>query len=344
MSSLIAEPLSHVAPTAGTRWLWPLYLARGTFAVLDGDPGIGKSLVTIDLAARLSRGAALPDGAPSERPHISLLLSAEDSPDTVRARAEAAGADLDFVIAVSAAGFALPAKLPDLEELIRAYAADLVVIDPLSAFLPPEAAPNLDYCVRRALGPLAALAARTGCAVILVRHLRKAGSPRATARGLGSVGMIAAARTALLAAPHPSDRALAVLAVSKSNLGVPGPSLSYRVGADAAGRPVVAWAGPVNLSADALGEPPTGVLPPRDRAVAWLRAELSGGPVPAATLYATAAEIGIPDRTLERAKVEVGARSHRVARGEGQEWFWYDPAAPWPSDAPFRRPFELPPL
>ena len=48
---------------APIRWLWEPYLARGKLALLDGDPGAGKSLVTADLAARLSRGGPLPDGS-----------------------------------------------------------------------------------------------------------------------------------------------------------------------------------------------------------------------------------------------------------------------------------------
>ena len=50
------------------RWLWPGYLARGTVAVLDGDPGTGKSVLGADLAARLSRGGEWPDGTPVGQP------------------------------------------------------------------------------------------------------------------------------------------------------------------------------------------------------------------------------------------------------------------------------------
>lgn len=347
MSALTAAPLSRAPSSAAVRWLWPRYLPRGKLAVLDGDPGVGKSLVTIDLAARLSRGGALPDGAPSGRPHVTLLLSAEDGTDTTRPRAEAAGADLDFIISVAGAGdspLSLPANLPDLEEQVRAYSADLVVIDPVMAFLPPEVAATLDQCVRRALTPLAALAERTDCAILLVRHLCKADAAKAVLRGLGSIGIIAAARAALLAAKHPLDPTLGVLAVSKSNVAGAGPSLGYRVSSDAAGRAVVDWTGPADLSADALGLRPELALRPRERATAWLGAELAGGPRRAAELFASAAGAGIPERTLERAKVELGARSHRVALTDGQEWYWYDPAAAWPKDAPFKRPFELAPL
>ncbi|HRY43412.1 MAG TPA: AAA family ATPase, partial [Thermoanaerobaculia bacterium] len=42
------------------RWLWPGRLAFGKFNILDGDPGEGKSLFTVDLAARVTTGRPLP--------------------------------------------------------------------------------------------------------------------------------------------------------------------------------------------------------------------------------------------------------------------------------------------
>src|SRR5213079_1398550 len=36
-------------------WLWHAWLPDGCLCVLDGDPGLGKSSLTLDLAARLSR-------------------------------------------------------------------------------------------------------------------------------------------------------------------------------------------------------------------------------------------------------------------------------------------------
>src|SRR5438874_9318625 len=114
MPPLDAQALSQIRPEP-IRWLWPAFLPRGKLALLDGDPGVGKSLLTIDLAARLSRGAPLPDGSPVERPHVSLLLGAEDdAADTIRPRAEAAGADLDRVITVTSragAPLAIPGQL-----------------------------------------------------------------------------------------------------------------------------------------------------------------------------------------------------------------------------------------
>src|SRR5436190_2821831 len=86
LSQRTARPLS---------WLWPGRLALGKLALLEGDPGLGKSLVALDLCARLSRGLGFPDGSPGPGPCGSLVLSGEDGEaDTVRSRLVGLGADL----------------------------------------------------------------------------------------------------------------------------------------------------------------------------------------------------------------------------------------------------------
>lgn len=343
MPPVTVESLSRVRP-ATVRWLWQPRLPRGKLALLDGDPGVGKSLLTIDLAARLSRGGPLPDGSTAGRPHTVLLLNAEDAAaDTTLPRATAAGADLDHIGIISAGGVRLPDALPDLETAIADHRADLLVIDPLMAFLPPTVAANLDQCVRTALTPLAALAERTDCAVLLVRHLRKRGGP-ALRRGQGSMGIVGAARTALLAGRHPADPSLGVLAVTKANTTGAVPSLGYRIATGPDGVPVVEWTGPTDLSADAVDGPGPKELPLRDRAAVWLTNELRNGPRPAAEVLRAAAAAGIPERTVQRAKKDAQVSSRRATRNGRTEWYWYDPSAPFPPDAPFRKPFELPPL
>jgi putative DNA primase/helicase len=47
-----------------TSWLWPGYVPGAALTVITGDPGSGKSLVSIDLAARVTTGASMPDGTP----------------------------------------------------------------------------------------------------------------------------------------------------------------------------------------------------------------------------------------------------------------------------------------
>src|ERR687893_1945254 len=95
--------LSEVEPEQ-VEWLWPGRLPLGKLAVLDGDPGLGKSALTLDLAARVSAGLELPDGGRSG-PAGVVLLSAEDGlEDTIRPRLDAAGADTERIVALSMIG------------------------------------------------------------------------------------------------------------------------------------------------------------------------------------------------------------------------------------------------
>jgi hypothetical protein len=197
--------------------------------------------------------------------------------------------------------------------------------------------------VRTALTPLAQLAGRTGCAVLVVRHLVKRWLERAMLRGQGSMGIVAAARSALLVGPHPADPGRRVLSVAKSNMGPRAPSLGYRVVAPPGGVPTVEWTGVAEVTADELGRRREEPMRASERAIDWLRRELAAGPRRAADVYAAAAVARIPERTLNRAKEWLRARSHRVydhKAGRG-EWYWFDPDAAWPKGAPFPKPEEL---
>lgn len=90
------SPEAHVRPMSDVavrpvEWLWPRWIPLGKVTILDGDPGMGKSTLLLDLAARLSRDGLMPDGAVG-RVGSSLILSAEDGEaDTIKPRLEAAG-------------------------------------------------------------------------------------------------------------------------------------------------------------------------------------------------------------------------------------------------------------
>src|SRR5262245_39539859 len=86
---VVAQPVS---------WLWPERLPLGTLTLLDGDRDLGKSLLALDLCARLSTGQPFPDGRPCPGPANALVLSAEDTAaDTIVPRLRCLGADVQRV-------------------------------------------------------------------------------------------------------------------------------------------------------------------------------------------------------------------------------------------------------
>jgi hypothetical protein len=323
--------------TASVSWLWEPYLARGKLAILDGDPGTGKSFVTIDLACRVTRGLPMPGAAAGAEPAAVLLLNAEDDArDTIRPRVLAAGGDPERLRVFASPGIGLqrPPRFPDdfaaLEAAVYETQAALVVIDPMMAFFPPEVSANNNQAISTALLPFSALAADTGACVLLVRHLRKSGGASAIYRGLGGIGILGAVRTGLVVSRHPDDAELRVLAPSKTNIGPPGPSLGFRLARNDAGQTAVEWTGPLDVTADDLfgaGVPLRAGHRTRERATDWLKPFLAEGERRATEVIAEARAAGIPERTLHRAKAKLGVRSVAVKKDGKVEWWWRDPEA-----------------
>src|SRR5215218_7495941 len=213
-------------------WLWERRIPLGKITVLDGDPDNGKSVLTTDLAARVTVGKAMPYGFGKIFPQAGVvILSAEDGVgDTIRPRFDAAGGDPNKVIILGNEDpFGIPEDLPELERAIERVDAKLVIIDPIMAFLGENINSNSDKDVRSALKPLKQLAERTGAAVVIVRHLNKTPGGNVLYRGGGSIGIIGAARSGLIVGPHPHDEELRILASQKHNLSMPPESLSYQI-------------------------------------------------------------------------------------------------------------------
>lgn len=313
-------------------WLWPGRIPLGKLTVLDGDPGLGKSSVTLDLAARVTTGRPMPDGSYCGASGAVLLLTYEDDlADTVRPRFDAAGGDAECVF-----GFTistpdgermpeLPRDLDALESAIRQRGAVLVVVDPLMAALAGEVNAHRDQDVRRALSPLSKVAERTGAAVLVVRHLNKGGAAGSNPlyRGGGSIGIIGAARSGLLVARDPRDVERRVLAVTKANLAAPAPALVFRTLTSGFGL-AIEWLGIAECSTDELLAPAgdRGERTAIGEARAFLLGALRNGPQPSKTVTCEAKEAGICDRTLDRARRALSIASRKQGFGKGAPWVW----------------------
>jgi len=342
--------LAEVAPRA-VRWLWPGRVPLGKLTVLDGDPGLGKSTVVLDLAARVSRGAPLPDDSLGDlrgAASVVLLCDEDGIADTVRPRLEAAGADLTRVVAVTAVPGPRglhPPRLPfdslAIIRIVNAHAARLLVVDPLMAYLDAAVTAYRDQTVRAALAPLTLLADRAGVAVVVVRHLTKTGAASSLYRGGGSIGIIAAARSGLLVAldPHDPTGQRRVLATTKGNLAQPAPALVYTLEASPTlPAPRVVWHGPADRTPSELLAPRRAhsARPDRDalrQAEAFLRAFLADGPQPVPAVLAAACAAGVAPITLRRAKRALGVVPQKSGFGAGCGWHWALPPPPPTTEA-----------
>ena len=322
------RPASTIARET-VRWVWPGRIPAGKLTVVEGDPATAKSTMTLDLAARVTRGAAWPDGEAGCPPSSVLLLSAEDGwGDTIRPRLEAAGADLERCICVAArqvegerGPILRPVVLPEdtawIAALIRSSQAALVVVDVLAAYLSDRVDSHKDQSVRRLLAVLAAAAANTGAAIVLIRHHNKAHGTPALYRGGGSIGIIGAARAAYAVLRDPDDAEHRLLATVKSNLAREAPTWGYSlVDVPDLGVARIEW----DRQADqrSASELLAGAQTPAlAEAVAWLnewRAEHPGR-VPAAELLEAASAAGIATTTLHRARKQLGVKTRKTVDG-----------------------------
>ena len=124
-------------------WIWPGRIAVGKLTLLAGEPGLGKSQVTLYVASTITRGTQWVASHDRARRGRVLMLSAEDGlADTVRPRFDAAGGDPAMVRIIRATRtgpahgtFNLAADLVLLEREIAAtwrrgardYRSDLIL-------------------------------------------------------------------------------------------------------------------------------------------------------------------------------------------------------------------------
>jgi len=319
--------LADVKPEPVT-WLWPGRIPRGKLTLIIGDPDKGKSCVTLDAAARVSTGKHWPDGTPAPRGDVILLTAEDGLSDTVRPRLDAMGGDPARAHVLKAIrtgdrerGVDLSLDLPHLEAVLKATGAILVVIDPVSAYLGKTDSWR-DADVRAVLAPLAALAERTGGAVVGIMHLTKDRQRQALYRAQGNISFVAAARAVFAVAEDREDPERRLLLPVKLNIAHKPPGLAFRV-VEAGTAVRVDWEpGPVDVDVeDALAGPePTAERSEREEAKDFLHEVLADGPVAATEVKKQAKALGIALRTLFRAKGELKVKAEKS--GFRGPWLW----------------------
>jgi hypothetical protein len=321
--------LDSVTPERVT-WAWPRRIALGKLALFIGDPGDGKTYVTNDVAARFTRGLEWPDGGTAPLANVVALVAEDGLADTYRPRVEGQGGDPARVYVLRAVRhegqehpFTFEEDLVALETALRDTSARLLVVDPLSAYLGRRDSYK-DAEIRAVLTPLAVLAEQHHCAIIGVLHLTKDRQRRLLLRAQGNIAFVAQARTVFAIGPDPETPGRRLLVTVKNNLGVFAPGLAFRIGADG-----LQWEpGTVEGAAEQLlaADDPSSRTERRERegATEFLRTALSTGPMASKELMADAKANGISQRTLWRAKTELGIVAERHGRGP---WYWMLPHA-----------------
>lgn len=298
------------------RWLWYPYIPLGKLSILHGDPGEGKTTLALWIAAACSRGLALPGGETGE-PLTVLYQTAEDGlGDTIKPRLLESQADLHHIYTIDEADFPLSMLDHRIGEAIRDTQAQLMILDPLQAYLGEKVDMNRANEVRTVMKGLTQVANQTGCAIVLVGHLNKSQTANSAQRGLGSMDFRAAARSVLLVGRLKNDRDVRVMVHDKSSLAPEGNSRAFSLE-----NGTLHWQeGYENLTADELlsGRSPDSKLTLAEQLILDT---LDKHPVvPAKVMYRLAEQASISPRTLKEAKRNLTGYVESVRLAN--EWNW----------------------
>lgn len=340
-------------------WLWRGRIAQGKLTIIGGHPGISKSTLTIDMAARVTVGGRWPCGeGTAPKGSVVMLTSEDDVGDTIRPRLAAAGADVHRVHVLKGMkekgssnrrGFDLTSDIAALEVVVRKLGdVAMIIIDPVTAYMgkPGKLDSHRVTDVRAMLEPLQDMAARCGAAVIGINHLSKGGSAEALMRFLGSVGMVATSRASYLVARDKENPDRRLLLPAKNNLGDDRTGFAFKAVLKPTGyeKPpyaiAVAWEEEtVNITADealaaeaidADGRRSEGA----ETAKKLIGEMLRDGPRAAIEFEQRARDLSISDKSMRTAKRALGVRTAKKGAGG---WEWYLPGQAQ-SDLPMGEP------
>lgn len=310
-------------------WLWFPFIPFGKVTVIQGDAGDGKSTLVLTLAAMLSRGEAMPFSIDDEREPINIIYqsSEDDADDTIVPRYLNAGGDPKRLFFISEEEKMLSFSDERLLKAIQQTGSKLVILDPLSAYIGEKTGINSANEIRAQFRPLIDIAKQTGCAVVIIHHMNKMTGQKAINRAVGSVDIVAAARSVLLVArtdrEKPDER---ILVQVKCNIGPTGNAIVFSV---EGGR--IEWIEETNKTADEV----LGVFasrtgrPDREfrKALEMLLQTVAACPMPQREVMEKLHAAGIGDSTAKKAKAMLGI----VSKKDGPHWVW---SLPCPAEEP----------
>ena len=322
-------------------WLWPQRIVGDGLTIITGPVGISKSLISVDVAARVSRGDKWPDDT-GHAPRGSVILfgAEDDAGKVVVPRLKAAGADLERIHVCQGtlsegeedeakddlAAVILERHIDQLRNALEDVAdCRLIVFDPLPDYIAADE--NKSAEVRAALVPLARLAQEKNVAVVAVLHQNKKTDLSTVQRIAGSGAFAQIARVVLAIGTHPEDvdkteGKRRVMLVTKSNYGERDVGQAYEIETRPSGQPGLTWiAGAVSMDADQLSRRPTGGQEHEDRrgaAVDVLRDILAVGPKNAAAVTDELQDQGFRRRQIDHAVDVLNVKKHKHRDG----WYW----------------------
>lgn len=310
------------------RWLWYPYIAIGKITLLQGDPGDGKSTMMMNFIAELSKGGATPDGVAFGRPHKIIYQCSEDgASDTIKPRLEAAGADcrnIAFINEEIYSGLTLDDER--IRDAIIECTPQLVVIDPIQSYIGNDSDLQIAVRARKLMRRIGMWASTFNCAIVLIGHLSKKEGTKELYRGLGSIDVIASARSVLQVERDNRDEDIRIVRQIKNSLGPKGNDFRFEIRPETGFR----WlqASEYIEKANSPVETTDEYIPKNKHELAAmvLKKVLANGPIDSMEIKKLMAEYRVGEKTMNDVKNELGIKPYRKMR----VWYWTLPG--WEPD------------
>lgn len=228
-----ASELDDSAPN----WLWYPLIPADSLTALIGLPEAGKTALMAFITAQVTRGLPLPNFSKYPQPIVKrepgyVLYYNGETPDRAfRKRMEKAGADMELTKHV---GMETDWQLDQIDILRKDVATlpsppRLIVFDTLAVYMPPGKGLENMSDMRRLLRPLAAYADEIQCAIVMLHHEGKGQRANMMHVGVGSIGIMAQARSAIFCGQHPDQEDRRVMLHVKSSEEAKANSAIYRM-------------------------------------------------------------------------------------------------------------------
>lgn len=315
-------------------WLWYPYIPMGKVTMIDGDPGVGKTFLALEMCSTVSIGGSFPleMGVINREPANTVYCVVEDGVgDTLKPRIMKMEADTKRIFAFTGAktqqGYDVPFNLTDkfdrFEQMLKQCKPKLVIIDPLQAFIGVDM--NKASETRPALQRLVKAAETHNTAIVVIRHTTKGKQQKGAFRGMGLQDILGAARSALYVGADNDNPDHKIMTHSKGNLAKHGVSLMYTI---EEGKLV--WKGECSTTADDLNDPDSRSREEKsaiEEALEFLEAVFKDkSRIPTKEIKKHAKDLSISESTLKRAKRTIKDSNefdyYFDTETDGKQWYW----------------------
>lgn len=292
-------------------WLWEPYIPYGKITIIEGDPGDGKTSFVLFLCALLSKT--------NRRQHIDSLTEKkitiiyqsqeDDAEDTIKPKLLKYGADCSNIYFIDNSS-PISIENDELDKYIKEVNARLIVLDPIQSFLGDKSITNVT-AMRNTLKKLVLVAKNNNCSVVLVGHMNKATGDKELYRSLGSIDIVAIARSVLLIKRKEETPSIRIVSQIKNNLAMEGNPFAFEFKPNG-GITFLGNVSPNDLKSEEKN------LSKHDLAKKLLISTLLEGDIQTNVMLAKAKKYNISRRTMDDVRKEIGCKAIK----KKDCWYW----------------------